>query len=250
MAGFKAALINELFKLLKKKKLLAAAVFSVLAVMIGQLAVMVIEHGFGLRVAAGAEFPLMVLSVLIYTLLPLFATFAAIDMFSGEFSSNTMKITLTRPVSRLGVFTAKVATTAFFILVNLFFVMVLSLVVGMLFHPASATLAGILRVMTAYAATFLPVFVFSLLVILLANLIRGGVAVFFLSVLLFIAFNILGIVYSSLSSFFITSTFDWYTLWIAERVNWAKIGRQILLMSGCGIMLFTAGYVLFDRKDL
>jgi ABC-2 type transport system permease protein len=99
-------------------------------------------------------------------------------------------------------------------------------------------------------ATFFPVFVFSLLVVCLSNLLRGGLAVFFLSVIIYIGFIFLGIVFSSYSSFFITSMFDWYTLWISESVNLLKIIRQLFIMTGCGMMLFAAGYYLFDSKDL
>ncbi len=230
--------------------MIAAAILSILAVVIGQVAVTAIKHGLGLRVVGSTEFPLVVLSMFSYTILPLFATFVAIDMFNGEFSSNTMKITLTRPVSRFGVFSAKVLNLAVFIAVNLLFVMILSLLAGFIFNPSSASLTGIVRVVLSYVTTFFPVFVFGLLVVLLSNILRGGLAVFFLSIIIFIGFNFLGIVFSNFSSFFITSMFDWYTLWISETVNGFKIFRQILIMSGCGIMLFTAGYYLFDRKDI
>ncbi|MCZ8522022.1 MULTISPECIES: ABC transporter permease [Paenibacillus] len=250
MAGFKAAFLNEAVKLLKKKKLIAAVILSILAVVVGQLAVTTIKHGLGLRVVGSTEFPFVVLTIFTYTILPLFATFVAIDMFSGEFSSNTMKITLTRPVSRFGVFSAKVLNLALFIAANLVFVMVLSLLAGFLFNMSSASLMGVVRVVLSYMATFFPVFVFSLLVVLLSNLLRGGLAVFFLAIIAFVGLNFLGIVFSSYSSFFITSMFDWYTLWISESMNMLKIVRQLLIMSGCGIMLFAAGYYLFDSKDL
>ncbi|NOU94036.1 ABC transporter permease subunit [Paenibacillus sp. LMG 31456] len=250
MAGFNAAFINEAVKLLKKKKIIVAAILSILAVLIGQIAVTAIKHGLGLRVVGSTEFPIVVLSIFTYTILPLFATFVAIDMFNGEFSSNTMKITLLRPVSRFGVFSAKVLNIALFIFANLMFVMVLSLLAGFLFNPASASWMGIVRVFLSYTSTFFPVFVFALLVVLLSNIFQGGLAVFFLSIIVFISFNFLGIVFSSYSSFFITSMFDWYTLWISESINVFKIFRQVLIMSGCGIMLFTAGYYLFDSKDI
>jgi ABC-2 type transport system permease protein len=249
MAGFKAAFLNETVKMLKKKKMIAAAVLSILAVLIGEAAVTAIQMGFGLRVAGSNEFPIVVLQLFSYTLLPLFSAFVAIDMFNGEYSSNTMKITLTRPVSRFGVFSAKVWNVALFILGNLLFVMILSMLAGLLFNSSSASLIGIIRVVLAYIATFFPVFVFSLLVVVLANILRGGSAVFFLSVLLFIGFNFIGIVFAHYSSFLITSMFDWYTLWISETVNVAKIIRQLLIMAGCGMMLFTGGYYLFDRKN-
>jgi ABC-2 type transport system permease protein len=249
VAGFKAAFVNETVKLRKKKKLAAAAILSILAVLLGQVAVTAVKLGLGLRVVGSTEFPLVVLSLFSYTILPLFATFVAIDMFNGEFSANTMKITLTRPVSRFGVYSAKVLNLALFICANLLFVMVLSLAAGFIFNPASVSLLGVLKVVLAYAATFLPVFVFALLVVLLANLLRGGLAVFFLSILVFFGLNFLGIVFANYSSFFITSMFDWYTLWISEPLNGFKIFRQTLILAGCGIMLFTAGYYLFDRKD-
>jgi ABC-2 type transport system permease protein len=250
MEGFKAAFHNETVKLLKKKKLIAVAVLSILAVVIGQIAVTTIKHGLGLRVVGSTEFPIVVLSMLTYTILPLFATFVAIDMFNGEFSSNTMKITLTRPVSRFGVFSAKVLNVALFIAANLLFVMLLSLLAGLIFNPSSIGIMGAAKVILAYGATFFPVFVFALLVVVLCNSIRGGLAVFFLSILLFISFNVLGVIFSDYSSFFITSMFDWYTLWISEKVNGFKILRQVMIMSGFGMMLFTAGYYLFDRKDI
>jgi len=250
MPGFKAAFTNELFKLLKKKKLIISVILSIIAVLIGQAAVTAVQTGFGLRIAGSTEFPLIVLPVFMYTILPMFATFVVIDMFNGEFTSNTMKLTLTRPVSRFGVFTAKVANVALFIMGNLMFVMILSLVVGFIFNPASTGLIGVLRVILAYAATFFPVFVFSLLVVVLSNMLRSGLAVFFLTILLFIGFIVLSFLFSQYSSFFITSLFDWYSRWISESMNVFKLMRQALLLLGYGIMLFSAGYYLYDRKDL
>jgi ABC-2 type transport system permease protein len=250
VAGFKAAFANEMYKLLKKRKIITAAVLSILAVLVGQAAVTVIKMGFGLRMAGSGEFPLVVLPLFSYTLLPLFAAFVAIDMFSGEYASNTMKLTLTRPVSRFGVFCAKAANLAVFIMGNLLFVMILSMITGFLFNSSSAGIMEFVRVVCAYVATFFPVFVFSLLVVLLANILRSGSAVFFLSILVYIAFHFIGIVFSSFSSFLITSMFDWYTLWISETFNFSKIIREFLIMAGCGTMLFAAGFYLFDRREL
>ena len=173
----------------------------------------------------------------------------AIDMFSGEFSSNTMKITLTRPVSRLGVFAAKILNIAFFILINLAFVMLLTSLTSLVFNRTSVSIIGVTRILISYSTAFLPVFVFSLFIVVLCNVFRGGLTVFFLSVITFIGLYFLGALFSKYSSFFITSMFDWYRLWISDSPNIFKIIRQFLILSGCGIMFFTAGYYLFDRKD-
>ena len=250
MIAFKAALHNELDKIIKKKKVMAAAILSIIAVIIGQLAVTVLKNNMGLRVVGSSEFAIMVLSFLTYTLLPLFSTFVAIDMFSGEFSSNTMKITLTRPVSRFKIFCAKAASVGIFILANLLFVMALSLVAGLFFNVSSGGVIGFVRVVVSYIFTFFPLFTFSLFVILLTNIFRGGLPVFLLSILVFIVMMFLGMFFSNYSSFFITSMFDWYRLFISDHINFFKIIRYFMIIIGSGIMFFTAGYYLFEKKDL
>ncbi|WP_028594414.1 ABC transporter permease [Paenibacillus assamensis] len=250
MKGFNAAFVNEAVKLLKKKKMISAAILSILAVLAGQIAVTLIKNDLGIRVVGGNEFPLLVLSIITYTILPLFVTLVVIDMFNGEFSSNTMKLTLLNPVSRLGVFSAKVLNLALFIFANLMFVMIFSMFAGFLFNSASVSLVGVIKIILSYLSTCLPVFVFGLLIVLLSNVFERGSAVFFMSIIIFIGFNIFGFLFSSYSSFFITSMFDWYTLWLSDSINVFKIIRQILIMLGCGLMLFTAGFYLFDRRDI
>lgn len=250
MAGFKAAVTVEMYKLIKKKKIFVAVVLSIIAVIIGQAALLAIKGGLGLKVAGSAEFPIVVLTIFMYTILPLFTAMIAIDMFSGEFSSNTMKITLTRPVSRFGIYSAKVLNIALFIMANLIFIMLLATTAGLIFNRAASEPISFGKVLISYLTAFLPVFILSLFVVMLSNILKGGLSVFFLSVLTFIGLNFLEVAFSRYSSFFITSMFGWYRLWISDAPNVFKIFRQFLIMSGCGIMFFTAGYYLFEKKDL
>jgi ABC-2 type transport system permease protein len=71
-----------------------------------------------------------------------------------------------------------------------------------------------------------------------------------LCIILFIVFKVLGYVFSQYSSLFITSMLDWYNLFIADSIPFLKILRLFLIMAGYGIMAFTAGFYLFDKKDL
>ena len=248
MVGFKPAFQNELFKIKKKKKLVAAAVLAFLAVIIGQVAVTLINHNLGLLVVSATELPLIVLNLMMVTLFPLFITFIAIDMFNGEFNSNTMKITLSNPASRLTIYSAKFAALTLVIILNLMFVLIISLLCGIAFNASTTTLDGILKAFLAYIVSILPLLVFASLVTLLANWIRGGITVFFVTILLFAVFFALDLLFSSFSSFIPTANLDWYTLWISQKLNIFKIIRLTFIMVGCGVMLFTGGYMLFDRK--
>ena len=93
MAVFQAALVNEIEKLYKKKKALVAVLLSLAIIVIGQLIIVGVRSGFGLRGVGSVEFPMLVLSVVVNTILPLFTALVAIDSFSGEFSQTIMRNT-------------------------------------------------------------------------------------------------------------------------------------------------------------
>lgn len=249
MAVFQAALVNELEKLYRKKKVTVALILSLLMIVIGQLLVVGVRSGFGLRGAGSTEFPMLVLSVVVNTILPLFTALVAIDSFSGEFSQNTMRIMLTRPVSRFKIFSAKITAIAIFILVNLLVLLILSTLTGILFNTNSATFDTFTKTILSYLVSFIPMLVLALAIVLLANLLKSGTSVFFMTILGFAIFRVLGLAFSQYSSLFLTSYLDWYNIWLAQSVPVIKILRQFLIMVGYAIMLFTAGFYLFDKKE-
>ena len=249
MAVFQAALVNEIEKLYKKKKALAAVLLSLAMIVIGQLIIVGVRSGFGIRGTGSVEFPMLVLSFAVNSILPLFTALVAIDSFSGEFSLNSMRITLTRPVSRFKIFTAKIVAIVLFILAMLLLLLVFSMLAGFIFNTNSATLDSLTRTVFSYFVSLLPMVVLALGIVFLANLFKSGISVFFVSILAFIALKVLGVIFSRYSSLFMTTQLDWYNLFMVNSFPLGKIVRQFLIMVGSGIMLFTAGFYLFDKKE-
>lgn len=249
MAVFQAALINEIEKLYKKKKVLVAVLLSLAVIVLGQLAIVGVRSGFGLRGAGSVEFPILVLSVVVNSILPLFTALIAIDSFSGEFSQNTMRITLTRPVSRFKIFSAKITSIILFILGALLLLLLFSLIAGFIFNTNSSTLDSLGRTVFSYLVSLFPMIVLALGIVLLANIFKSGIAVFFVSIILFLAFKALGIIFSQYSSLLLTTQLDWYNLFLVNSFPLGKIIRQFLIMLGSIMMLFTAGFYIFDKKE-
>ena len=249
MAVFRAALVNELEKLWKKRKVLLAVVLSFAVIVIGQLLIVGIRSGWGIRGTGSLEFPILVLTVVNNTIIPLFAALLAIDCFSGEFSNNTARFLLTRPVSRFKIFTAKVAAIAVFIAVNLVLLLMLSSVAGFLFNANSASLLSYIKTILTYVASFFPLFVIALGIILLANTLKSGTSVFFASVLLFLVLRGIGFVFPQFAGILPTGLLDWHHLWLANTLPLAKITRGFLLLLGYAIIFFTAGYYFFEQKE-
>jgi len=209
----------------------------------------VARTGFGLRVVSSTEFPILVLSVVVNTILPLFTALVTIESFSGEFSQNTMKIALTRPISRLKFYTAKLTAIMLFILANLLFVMIFSMLAGYFFNSNSFTTVSVLKILLSYTVTLMPMAIFSIIIIFFANIIRSGIGVFFLSIFVFVIFKGLGIIFYRYSGVFFTSMMSWYTLFVMDTIPTFKIFLQFMMMLSYGIIFFTAGYYIFDKKD-
>lgn len=249
MVEFKAALINEVEKLYKRKKVLVAVIISLIFIILGQVSMVVLRTGFGLRGVSSMEFPILVLSVVVNTILPLFTALVTIESFSGEFSQNTMKIALTRPISRLKFFTAKLTAIMLFILANLLFVMIFSIIAGCLFNSDSFTLKSFSRVVLSYMVTLMPMVILSIIIVFFTNIIRSGIGVFFLSIFVFVTLKGLGIVFYKFSGVFLTGMMNWYTLFLMDTIPAFKIFLQFMMLLSYGIIFFTAGYYIFDKKE-
>lgn len=249
MVEFKAALINEIEKLYKRKKILVAVVISLIFIIVGQLSMVVLRTGFGIRGVSSMDFPLLVLSVVVNTILPLFTALITIESFSGEYAQNTMKIALTRPISRLKFFTAKITSIMLFILSNLLFVMIFSIIAGCLFNVNSFALKGVIKIIVAYSVTLIPMMALAIVIAFFTKIVRSGIGVFFLSIFMFVTFKGLGIVFYRYSGIFITSMLNWYTLFLMDTIPTFKIFLQLMMMISYGIIFFTAGYYMFEKKE-
>jgi len=243
---FKAAYINEVFKISKKKKITVLCIFSVLAALIGSAIVVGVNNVSGIMLAGSGNFAIIVLSVMNYTLIPLFTAFICVDMFGGEFVEHTMKFTLTCPATRLMIFIAKLLAVATFIMANLLFVMIISVLASFLFDSS----LGIQLIVIAYAVSFFPLFIFAMTVSVISCLVRGTTSAFLLCVLVFLGFNFLEVWFPACKSFFFTSSLGWYNLFMGSYINIGKILRMFLILLGYGVMLFGTGLALFERKDL
>jgi len=72
--------------------------------------------------------------------------------------------------------------------------------------------------------------------------------VFFLSIVLFIAFNVLSVIFPKYSNLFITSMFDWYVLWNVDIIPLDKLIREFLIMAGYAIMFIPQAIICLTRE--
>jgi len=249
MESFKATLQNEIFRLFKKKKVVVVLLLALGLIAFALLVSVVLRGSLGILGGTGSAFPLSVLQAFSNTILPLFMALAVIDTFTGEFASDTMKITITKPVTRFKIYLAKLSAVGVFALVNLGVVMVLSMLVTVVFYTKLISFVWALDVVVAYVATFFPMMVLAVVVAYFANVLKSSTGVFFLSVLVFVVFRALGFV-SALSPVLITSLLEWYGLWISNVLPIGSILRSIVVLAAYVMVFGALGYRRFDKRAL
>jgi ABC-2 type transport system permease protein len=250
MESYKAVLENEIFRMFKKKKVVVVVVLALGLIGVVLLLSVALRGGFGILGGTGSSLPITVLSVFTNTILPLFVALAVIDTFTGEFANDTMKITVTKPVTRFKIYLAKLSAVGVFILANLALVMVLSMIATVLLYPRLVSFGWAGNVFLSYLATFFPVLTLAVVVSYFANVLKSSTGVFFLTVLLFVLFRALGVVFSSISDVLVTSLLDWYKLWISTRIPVWTLLRSLVVMASYVLIFFALGYRRFDRRAL
>lgn len=247
MQLIKAVYINEISKIFARKKVVTACILFFVAVAVGQAITLLIKNFSGINVAGSSAFPILALSIFSYTLIPLFCILVAVDIFAGEFHQNTMKLIVSRPVSRFKIYLAKVLAVGTFLFFCLMLVMIFSLISTIIF-------AGIkidfFHIFLAYLVNFFPIFAFILLCCLISNLVKSPTGSFMLSIVFFIALFLFGAVFARARSFFLLPYFDWFTFFTGNYINFTKILRTFLILISASAMLFAGGYYLFEKRDI
>jgi len=250
MESYKAALINELEKLYRRKKAIVVLILAVGVIGVVQLLSLGLRGGLGIIGITSSVFPVTVLSIFSNTILPLFTALVVIDVFTGEFANETMKITITKPVTRFKIYLAKLSATGFFVIANLLLVMILSIFVGLLFNTFTFTLTGLYNIVISYIVTFFPIMTLAVMIAFLANIFKSGSAVFFLSILAFAFLRVIGLVFAPVAGILVTSLMDWYKLWIASNFPLLTISRVALVMVAHILIFFSLGYNKFEKRSL
>ncbi|WP_372635534.1 ABC transporter permease [Cohnella sp.] len=208
-----------------------------------------VQSGFGLGVMTSGEYPIAVLGLFTGIFLPLFVFMGAADQFSGEQGDRTMKNVLTRPISRFKVFVSKQAALGVAIAVHLFAALVGSSIAAV-FLSGSFRLGDTLDWMIAYGAAFLPLLALSIAAVFLAQFFASGIGALAVSVLLYVALRAGAFFFPQLHSYSPTAYLNWHTLWLGNPLPAGQLWSVFMFLAACCILLFTAGFYFFDKKEL
>lgn len=238
--------INELQKLFSKKKTIVFLVIMAVISFLPALFVSAIQARLVFVSLSSVSFPLIILSGTANILLPLFIFMAAAELFSGEAADRTMKLVLTRPITRLKVYISKNLAAGIYAIIILFVTFFVSTISSIALGFGTQ---NIVRIFLSYFIDIIPALIFTIFASLIVQFFRSSSAALISSILIFGAIKILGLFVSGFNNIIFTSYLNWYSLWLAGNGSFLRNMNTLIMLAAYGIIFFTIGYYIFDRKE-
>ncbi|TVY01235.1 ABC transporter permease [Cohnella terricola] len=249
MSSLFANVLNELSKIAYRKKTWFFLAATLLLSIGGGLLLANAQSGFGIGAVTSGDYPIKLLGLFTVFFLPLFVFMGAADLFSGEQGDRTMKILLTRPLSRFKVFASKQISLCLVIAAYLILALVGSAIAS-LFLSGGLTPNAVLDWAVAYGAAFVPLAALSFIAVFLAQFFSTASGALTVSLLLYVAAKAGALFFPQASSYSPATYLDWHTLWLGNPMAMGQTLNVFMFLVACSILFFTAGFYFFDKKEL
>jgi len=249
--AFFAAYRNETDKLILRKKyigfLILGAVICVIWAGVGAFSTGFMGTFGGVTVNFTPT-PMGVLPLFLQIIVPLLIFMGVTDLITTEGAEHTMKAMAFRPVERWKLYFAKLSAVITYAAVYLAGVFVISTALNQLLGR-SLGVGEIFTSFAAYALTLPPLAVLAGFAALTALFGRSGTLTMFLLVVIYLALNVLPVLFPGLSELLFTSYLGWHRIWIGVLPSASRLLHMIAIVVGYGVVFFTAGSLIFDRRE-
>ena len=248
------AIYIELYKIFHKKNLF---IFMGIILLISLLASKASQSD----IPSALSMPTLLLQVLNQFLMPLFVSIWVAEIFTGEIRSGTLKIFLTRPISRNQLYLSKVITILVLMGILYLFTLLIGYVMGGIFlgfaKQTSPVMTGksifmeYLVTTEIYFLSIFPMFAFACVISLIALWFRKEGSLIAVAIFLIYVFNILSLPIFKFGPYIITTYFK-----ITETLVKSPTMTINSLLLGWGVVL---GYIViptlvgswvFNQKDI
>jgi len=242
--------VNETQKIFQRKKTVVFLVITALIPAGAAALFSFFQSRFGIFAVNSASFPVLMLDLFSSALLPLFIFSAAADLFSGELGDKTLKLTLTRPITRFKVFLSKNISIGLFIIINLGLVFVISVISGFFLESGALDAAGFFQGLLAYITAVVPMLFLGVTAAFLAQFFKNSGAALTTCIFVYLAGKAIPFFSSKLTIISPFSYTDWYMMWIGSAVNAGRLLNVFLIILSYSLILFALGFYMFDKKDI
>ncbi len=250
MTGLYPNTVNEVQKIFLRKKYVVFLVITALIPIAAAFSFNLLQSKLAIFAVNSASFPILILGLFTGLVLPLYIFSAASDIFSGEIGEKTLKIVLTRPITRFNVFLSKNFSIGIFIIINLGVAFIISVAAGWFLEGAPDMAAGLLLNLLAYLTALIPMFFLGVTAVFVAQFFKSSGGALVTCIFVYVAAKIVPFLSSTLARVNPFGYTDWYMMWLGSSVTTGKLLNVFLLLLSYSIILFAVGFYLFDKRDL
>lgn len=247
MKNFSFALKKELTKLIHKKKYIVLLVLGLLFTLIrwgGAALISRISHG---EVVLRTNITMEMLPFVVEVMIPIIIFVAASDLFTHEFSSDTMKACIMQPVTRFKLLTAKASAIMIFasgcVLVTYIVNTVIQLLSGGTIEQAPITLA-------AYLIDIIPLIGIAFLGITVNTLLRSSATSTLLSIAIYALMKYMGLYVAGAESFLFTAGAKLHLMILGTPLPFHILLYKFGILFGSILILYSISYIIFDKKNV
>jgi len=249
MRAFSAAYLGELTKLIGRRKYIVFIMIGIIIcaawAIIGSAVSGAALRFSGMMVNLTPT-PMGVFPPFAQTMVPLLIFMGVCDLITAE--SAVMKALICRPVERWKLYAGKVLAVITYAGIYLSVIFVTSTVLSQVLGRPSG-IDAIVHALLAYALALLPLAVLALFAGLVALFGRSASLTMLVLIALYILMRALPVAFPILSELLFTSYIGWHRLWLGARPAASRLIHVLLIVLGYGAVFFTAGSLVFDRKE-
>ena len=241
MQQFKAVFINELSRVFAKRKTIVFFAVNVLLIVLNSL---VLRSSNPILTVLGRAGSLH--GIFFMVVFPLYIFMETLGVFTGEMSSLIIRNVLIRPVARAKIYLAKVCAVCAFILVQILFVAVANLVFSVC---TGGDILYALKNVAAFIITFIPMIAFVFTAAFIAQLVKNSLLGVVLCVFFLLAAYCAEIFVPMLSNFLFVRHINLYKMLLTGNVQFYAVFSALLIITAYVGVTFTAGVLLFEKKE-
>lgn len=246
MSSFALSFKNEFYKLRHKKKFIIFLILGVLYCLVRMGGDMLISKVSGGTVTINTNLILSMLQFTVSLLVPIVVFMAATDLFATEFQEDTIKGSLTQPVTRFSLMFSKAAAIFALGAVYFFAMFLASFIIQIV---SGAGLNKIPEILLAYILDLIPLICVIGLAVLINVLIKSPTLVMLALLVLYAVMMYLNY-FSTAGQAIFTSYLQWHKLLIGTVIPFRSLILKIGILFGSALTLYSLAYIIFDNRDV
>jgi ABC-2 type transport system permease protein len=252
MQSFYASYRNELSKLMSRKKYIVffciGVAICIIWTVLGRLITNFATRQQGFASMSLVPTPMGTLPLFLQVIVPFLMFMGLTDLITVEGSDGTMKAMICCPVERWKLYASKLVSVLTYGIAYLVGVYIVCAAANQIFGSPQS-IPALLTALASYTLTIVPLAVLAAFAALVALWGRSGTLTMFILLFAYIILNALPMFFPVLSEMLFTSYLNWYRLWIGALPDASKMIHMLLIVLGYGVVFFTAGSLIFDKKE-